>query len=77
MNEAAYKGMVHPVLEYISSVWDPLTNTLQDEIEKIQNRVAKFVTRNYVYDSWSMTGINVNPLRKGERMIDSFCYTKV
>ena len=30
---------------------------LQDELEKGQNRAARFVTRNYVYETESMTGI--------------------
>ena len=50
MKEAAYKGMVRPILEYGSSVWDPNTDKLQEELEKVQNRSARFVTRNYVYD---------------------------
>ena len=52
MKEAAYKGMVHPILEYGSSVWDPYTDDkLQEELEKVQNRAARFVTRNYVYET--------------------------
>ena len=57
MKEAAYKGMVRPILEYGSSVWDPHTDKLQEELEKVQNRAARFVTRNYVYETGSMTGI--------------------
>ena len=57
MKEAAYKGMVRPILEYGSSVWDPYTNKLQKELEKVQNRAARFVTRNYVYETGSMSGI--------------------
>ena len=57
MKEAAYKGMVRQILEYGSSVWDPYTDTLQEELEKVQNRVARFVIRNYVYETESMTGI--------------------
>ena len=59
VKEAAYKGMVHPILEYGSSVWDPHTGKLQEELEKVQNRAARFVTRNYVYETGStgMTGI--------------------
>ena len=49
MKEAAYKGMVHPILEYGSSVWDPNPDKLQEEFEKVQNRAARFVIRNYVY----------------------------
>ena len=57
MKETAYKGMVRPILEYGSSVWDPYTDKLKEELEKVQNRAARFVTRNYVYETRSMTGI--------------------
>ena len=57
MKEAAYKGMVRPILEYGSSVWDPYTDKLQEKLEMVQNRAARFVTRNYVYETGSMTGI--------------------
>ena len=40
-----------------NSVWGPYTDKLQEELEKVQNRVARFVTRNYVYETGSMTGI--------------------
>ena len=81
MKEAAYKGMVRPILEYGSSVWDPYTCKLHEELEKVQNRAARFVTRNYFYETGSITGIlgqlKRKSLRKGERIIDSYCYTKV
>ena len=57
VKEAAYKGMVRPILEYGSSVLEPHTDMLQKELEKVQNRAARFVTRNYVYETGSMTGI--------------------
>ena len=57
MTEAAYKGMVLPILEYGSSVCNPYSDKLQEELEKVQNRAARFVTRNYVYETGSMTGI--------------------
>ena len=57
VKEATYKGMVRPILEYGSSVWDPHTDKLQEELEKVQNRAARFVTRNYVYETGNMTGI--------------------
>ena len=44
-------------MEYGSSVWDPHTGKLQEELEKVQNRAARFVTRNYVYETGSMTDI--------------------
>ena len=57
VKEAAYKGMVRPIMEYGSAVWDPHNDKLQEELEKNQNRVAMFVTRNYVYKTGSMYGI--------------------
>ena len=50
VKEAAYKGLVRPVLEYGSSVWDPHTKCLQEELEKVQKRAARFVTRNYTFE---------------------------
>ena len=57
MREAAYKGLVRPILEYGSSVWDPHYEGLIDDLEKVQKRAARFVTRNYTYEKGSMTGI--------------------
>ena len=64
VKEAAYKGMVRPILEYGSSVWGPHTDMLQEELEKVQNRAARFVTRNYVYETGSMNGILGQSLKK-------------
>ena len=51
MKEAAYKGLVRPVLEYGSSVWDPHTHGPQEILEKVQNRVARIiVTGNCVFN---------------------------
>ena len=57
VQEAAYKGLVRPVLEYSGSVWDPSGVGLQNELEKVQNRAARFVTGNYNFETGSMTGI--------------------
>ena len=57
MKEAAYKSMVRPILENGSTVWDPHCNGLNDELENVQKRAARFVTRNYSYETGSMTGI--------------------
>ena len=76
VKEAAYKGMVHPILEYGSSVWDPHPDKLKEELEKVQNPAARFVTRNYVYETGSMTGIlgqlkweSLKKRRKDNRLI--------
>ena len=57
VREAAYKGLVRPILEYGSSVWDPHYEGLIDDLEKVQKRAARFVTRNYTYEKGSMIGI--------------------
>ena len=57
VKEAAYKGLVRPVLDYGSSVWDPPSVVLQEELESVQKRAARFVTGNYNYETGSMTGI--------------------
>ena len=44
VKEAAYKGLVCPVLDYGSSVWDPPGVVLQEELESVQKRAARFVT---------------------------------
>ena len=57
LKEAAYKGLVCPVLKYSGSVWDPSGVGLQNELEKVQNQAARFVTGNYNFETGSMTGI--------------------
>ena len=42
---------------YGSSVWDPHYEGLTDDLEKVQKRAARFVTRNYTYEKVSMTDI--------------------
>ena len=55
--QAANKGLVRPILEYGSCVWDPQGVVLQEEIEKVQKRTACFVTSNYSLETGSMIGI--------------------
>ena len=76
MKEAAYKGNMRPILEYGSLVWDPHIGKLQEELEKVQNCAARFVTKNYVYETGSMTGIlgqlkweSLKKRRKDNRLI--------
>ena len=57
VKEAAYKGLVRPVLEYGSSVWDLPCVVLQEELVSVQKRAARFVTGNYKYETGSMNGI--------------------
>ena len=56
VKEAAYLGLVRPLLEYASQAWDPYTDNLSNEIDKIQRRAARFVTSDYQnYDPGSVT----------------------
>ena len=66
VKEAAFKGLVSPVLDYGSSVWDPTVLVLQEELESVQKRAARFVTGNYNYETGSMTGI------PGQLKLESF-----
>ena len=70
---------MRPVLEYSGSVWDPSGVGLQNELEKVPNRAARFVKVNYNFETGSMTGIleHLNPSRNGGETADSYCYKKV
>ena len=57
VKEAAYKGLVHPVLDFGSLVWDTPGVVLQEELDSVQKRAARFLTGNYNYEIRSMTGI--------------------
>ena len=65
-----------PVLEYGSSVWDPPGVVLQEELESVQKRAARFMTGHYKYETGSMTGIlgqlkweSLKKRRKDNRLI--------
>ena len=47
VKEAAYLGLIRPLLGYASQAWDPYTDNLSNEIEKIQRRAARFVRSDY------------------------------
>ena len=56
VKEAAYLGLVRPLLEYANQIWDPYTDNLSNKIEKTQRRAARFVTSNYQnYELGSIT----------------------
>ena len=56
VKEAAYLGLVRPLLEYASQAQDPYTDNLSNEIEKTERRAARFVTFDYQnYEPGSVT----------------------
>ena len=65
VKEAVYKSMVRPILEYGSTVWDPHCNGLNDELKNVQKRAARFVTRNYSYETGRMTLTKMKRLLQG------------
>ena len=67
---------MRPVLDYGSSVWDPPDVFLQEELESVQKRAARFVTGNHNYETGSITGIlgqlkweSLKKRRKDNRLI--------
>ena len=75
--EVAY----NPVLEYSGSVWDHSGVGLQNELRKVQNRAARFVTETTALKLGARLAFlniwNGNPSRNGGETVDSYCYTKV
>ena len=54
----AYKGHIRPVkLEYSCAVWDPRQVYLNEKLESVQKRSARFIFSNYDYEQGSMTRI--------------------
>ena len=51
LKELVYLTLVRSGLEYASVVWDPFLQMEIDRLEKIQRRVARFVTNNYRRES--------------------------
>ena len=67
---------MRPILDYGSSVWEPPGLVLQEELESVQKRAARFMIGNYNYETGRMTGIlgqlkweSLKKRRKNNRLI--------
>ena len=47
LKSQAYKTLVRPNVEYVSTVWDPYTKKNIDQIERVQRRAARNVHNSY------------------------------
>jgi len=52
-------SLVHPILEYASTVWDPYTIKDSDQLEKVQRSAAQWVCSNYDW-KYSVTSLLEN-----------------
>ena len=48
--EKCVKALVHPILNYGASIWDPHTQSNITKLEKVNKRSARFVTGNYTLE---------------------------
>jgi hypothetical protein len=55
VKETAYLSFVRPILEYAGIVWDPHCIYLEEQLEKVLKRAARFVLNNYSYEEGSMS----------------------
>ena len=46
-----YKALIQPHIDYCSTVWDGVSLTLLDKIQKLQNRAARVITQSNYYTS--------------------------
>ena len=51
IKQQAYHSLVHPILEYSSSVWNLYTDTLTNKIKAVQGRAARFILQRYRWTS--------------------------
>ena len=61
---------------YTTLVWDQYGIVVQEELEKVQNRAARFVTGNYNFEAGSMISIlkqleweSLHKRRKGSKLV--------
>ena len=72
------QNLLRLIIEYGSSIWGPRYNGLNDELENVQKRAARFVTINYSLALKlrvrlaSLKNQNGKPSKNGRRIIGSY-----
>ena len=61
IKETCFNSLVRPVLDYGCVIWDPHYETDKEDLEKIQKRAARFITKNYTFTHGN-TKINMQKL---------------
>ena len=54
-----YKAMVRPIMEYLSTIWDPHTSVNINCLESVQKHAARMCFKNY-YRFFSVTSMLAN-----------------
>ena len=60
VKEQAYFTLVRPHVEYACTAWDPHQQYLKDQLEMVQRRAARFVTKNYSREPGTVTELLSN-----------------
>ena len=67
-----YKTFVRPIVEYSSSVWDPIGNQkLRTQIESVQRKAVRWIFNKRQYDespSAMITNLNLTTLQDRRKM---------
>ena len=72
LKSVAYKTLVRPQLEYVSTVWSPSTAINIHKLESVQQGAARWVTRDYHYASGVTSMLqDLNWSALDQRRIDS------
>ena len=68
-----YSSLVLPVLDYCSSIWDPLFKTLVDKLEKVQSFAARLVTGRWMDPVEDLSQSLGWPLLAKRRVFQKLC----